>query len=90
VPRIDNRYRPFPRDYFSLIAAVQYFDDLRSEAPSPRLNVVGVGHQRSGLDRVNVPANGGKTIFSRQPNFIFLEATLAGQKPQPSGADMWG
>jgi hypothetical protein len=39
----------------------------RPEAPSVRLNVVGVGHQRSGLDRVAKPANGGKAIFLRQP-----------------------
>jgi hypothetical protein len=48
------------------LAAIENFDDLRSDAPSSRLLVEGVGHQRSGLDRATVRANSGHTIFLDQ------------------------
>src|SRR6266851_8673859 len=47
----------FPTDFVEKrhlrwLTAIQYFHDLRSNTPISRLQVEGVRHQRSGLDRV--------------------------------------
>src|SRR6516164_2064921 len=48
------------------IPAVENFDDLRSDVSSSRPQVEGVGHQCSGVGRIAITADSGKSILLSQ------------------------